>query len=320
MTQNTQSYTNQSTIEDRLAGVLYGVAVSDALGAPLEFLDTETIRRRHGTVREMIGGGWLDVKPGEVTDDTQMTLCVAEGIVENPVAPVVPIGRRFVEWYKSGPKDVGGTCDMSISGAMRFAKNPNSPEAEDWFVASTSTHFNSGYRSAGNGTLMRTAYVGMYYRNEEDVSAYARFISEMTHYDPLAGDACDAYSLMIHRMIRRDADRLAMIPATIKELGYDEVYDCDLLASPAYTPNPSGYVVDSFRAALHCILTTSSFEDAVVKAVNLGGDADTVGAITGGLAGALYGFHAIPARWRDKLEADVAAQIDRLNAAALAQY
>ena len=90
-------------IQDRVRGALYGVAIGDAMGGPLEFLDANEIKMRYGQVREMIGGGWLNLKPGEVTDDTQMTLCVAEGILENPNDPVQTIGRRFIEWYGSKP-------------------------------------------------------------------------------------------------------------------------------------------------------------------------------------------------------------------------
>lgn len=319
MTQNPRSYTTKTNFTDRLSGVLYGVAVGDGLGAPLEFLDASTIRSKYGTVREMIGGGWLNVAPGEVTDDTQMTLCVAEGIEESPYNPIDPIGRRFVEWYKSGPKDVGGTCAMSISGAIRHGSNPIEPSFERWYEASRDTHAMSGGKSAGNGSLMRTAYVGIYYPEEHFVASFAADISQMTHYDTLAADACVAYSLMIHRMIREGNPntRRAIIPETIADCGYSDTYNCEVLGSELFRPQPTGYVVDSFKAALHCILTTDTFEEAVVKAVNLGGDADTIGAITGGLAGALYGFTAIPIRWLTRLDPAISSRIDRLNRIAI---
>ena len=91
-----------------IAGALFGVAVGDALGGPVEFMDPESIARKYGRVSSMIGGGWLSLAPGEITDDTQMTLCVAEGIVENPTAPIEAIGRLFIQWANSGPKDIGG--------------------------------------------------------------------------------------------------------------------------------------------------------------------------------------------------------------------
>ena len=109
-------------LKDKIAGTLYGVVTGDALGAPLEFMNKEEISRKHGRVTEMIGGGWLNVVPGEVTDDTQMTLAVAEGIREEPDNPIQAIGKRFIAWAKSGPKDIGGTCSMSIRWAAFLGK------------------------------------------------------------------------------------------------------------------------------------------------------------------------------------------------------
>ena len=101
----------------KVLGSLLGVAIGDALGGPLEFMTAEEIQAQHGTVREMIGGGWLNLAPGEITDDTQMTLCVAEGIVKNPQYPFVEIGKKFVEWYDSNPKDIGNCCRAVIANA-----------------------------------------------------------------------------------------------------------------------------------------------------------------------------------------------------------
>ena len=85
-------------MKNRIRGTLFGVAVGDALGAPAEFLNADEIKNTYGTLRDMVGGGWLDVRPGEVTDDTQMTLAVAHGITEKPDNPIPAIGRRFIEW------------------------------------------------------------------------------------------------------------------------------------------------------------------------------------------------------------------------------
>ena len=288
-------------MKNRIKGTLFGVAVGDALGAPAEFLTADEIKNMYGTLRDMVGGGWLDVRPGEVTDDTQMTLAVAHGITEKPSNPIPAIGRRFIEWYNSVPKDIGATCAISIGNAI---KN-KAITKEEWFDAAYLTHHSMGGRSGGNGSLMRTAYVGMYYPDELDVIIKAREISRMTHIDWNAGDACVVYCLMINRMIQEAnlTARKAIIPQSIFNIHeLREVYPVSMIASKGFTPNPSGYVVDSFKAALHCVLTTDSLEDAVIKAVNLGGDADTIGAITGGLAGALYGYDAIPARWLEPLE------------------
>ena len=295
----------RSTEFGRIAGALYGVAVGDALGAPLEFMSAEAIAHAYGTVREMIGGGWLNVEPGEVTDDTQMTLAVAYGILECPEKPVEGIGMRFIKWMESGPKDVGSTCATAIRKAQREARRPHSPTQQEWLEASYKTHRMLGGRSAGNGSLMRTAYVGLFYDQEAEVCEKAEAISRMTHYDPIAATDCAAYCMMLNRMVREDdlnarRDIIRVVLAMYSDCS--SRYNYDQLASESFRPNPSGYVVDSFAAALHCIFTTASFEAALVKAVNLGGDADTIGAITGGLAGALYGIAAIPMRWRNTFD------------------
>lgn len=318
-----------SKVIDRVRGALYGVAVGDALGAPLEFMDAESIQRQHGTVRDMIGGGWLNVEPGEVTDDTQMTLCVAHGIVSAPYDPVVSVGVNFLRWADSRPKDIGATCASAISRARYIAakeywstsriwRNDLIPAEDNWRAAALYTHDASGGRSAGNGSLMRTVYAGLYYDKATDACIKAAHISEMTHHDELATEACIAYSVAVFSILfdMSDVERRIVMRDVI-ETASDHRYDFSLLSSDSFTPNPSGYVVDSFSAALHCICTTSSFEEALVKAVNLGGDADTIGAITGGLAGALYGYKAIPGRWTKRLSSELCADMEWLTAEAM---
>lgn len=300
------------SIRDGIYGAMFGVAVGDALGAPLEFMSAGAIQQKYGTVRDMLGGGWLNVAPGEVTDDTQMTMLVARGIAIFPVDPIEAIGRRFVKWAKDGPKDIGATCASSISTAISLAKSKDSPTRLDWSMASKKTHYLFSGRSDGNGTLMRTAYVGLYYPDEKQVSKWAYAISRMTHYGTAAAGACVLYSIMLNKLVGIPdlADRIrfaAEYPGT--SIYCRNEYRYETLISPRFKPNPSGYVVDSFAAALYCIHTTSSFEEALVKAVNLGGDADTIGAITGGLAGAIYGYSNIPQRWLNALDEGVSMGI-----------
>lgn len=314
-----------SKVRDRVRGALYGVAIGDALGAPLEFMDADSIQRQHGTVRDMIGGGWLNVKPGEVTDDTQMTLCVAHGIVSAPDDPVVPVGVNFMKWADSRPKDIGSTCASAISRARYIAsadywhtshiwRSNLIPAEAEWRAAALDVHNASGGRSAGNGSLMRTVYAGLYYDKATDACIKAAHISEMTHHDELATEACVAYSVAVFSILfDMSDDERRIVMRDVIETASDYRYDFSLLSSDSFTPNPSGYVVDSFAAALHCICTTSSFEEALVKAVNLGGDADTIGAITGGLAGALYGYDAIPQRWTKHLSKELCEDMERLT-------
>lgn len=300
----------RNQIRDSIRGAMFGVAVGDALGAPLEFMDADYIKIRHGIVRDMIGGGWLNVRPGEITDDTQMTLAVAHGIAGSPNDPIEAIGRQFVKWANSGPKDIGATCSSSIHRAMHIAENPTSPSKSDWFDAAAATHTRMNGRSAGNGTLMRTAYVGLYYKDEHEVMQKAKQISKMTHYDEETAVDCAVYSAILNRMVEtKSVQTRKKILVHYTSAYCKGRYPYNLLSCPGYSPRPTGYVVDSFAAALHCIFTTDSFENAVIKAVNLGGDADTIGAITGGLAGALYGYEAIPERWINCLTQEDRAEL-----------
>lgn len=296
-------------LRNKIAGALYGVAIGDALGAPLEFMSQEQIANKHGRVTEMIGGGWLDVEPGEITDDTQMTLAVAEGIIANPGDPIQEIGIRFIEWVKSGPKDIGMTCSMSIREAAARS-HQEAPDKTTWFNASEHTSRVNGGRSGGNGALMRTVYPGIYYYWKLEATTQAGNIAKMTHWDKKSTEACILYTEMINLITEADSNDEAWqrIDSTLEGGEYK--------LEPRKDTEPTGYVVDSFKCALHSLATTKTFEDAIIEAANLGGDADTIAAITGGLAGAIYGYKEIPGRWIQTLSPETRAQLDRLVDAA----
>lgn len=274
---------------DRIKGALIGVAVGDAMGGPLEFMSKAAIRAKHGKVTEMIGGGWLDLEPGEVTDDTQMTMCVARGIAENPEDPVPGIGRRFVEWGKSGPKDIGGTCASAIHEAML-----TKPETEtDWLgIGFKIAGINR--MNAGNGALMRTIYPAVYYGDPETRKRMVLSIGRMTHYNEMSDEICVQYADAVHAAIFG---------------GHPSYYNFTQYRKGA---DPTGYVLDSWSNALDAVTYTDTFEDAIIEAVNRGGDADTIGAIAGGLAGAYYGVSKIPARWIKELDPALLSEIDAL--------
>ncbi len=303
--------------ESSIKGALYGVAVGDALGGPVEFMSPESIAQNYGRVTTMIGGGWLNLTPGEVTDDTQMTLCVAEGIVENPRQPIQPIGRRFIQWASSGPKDIGGACAASIHNARRMGGRM-APTAEMWAQAAGLTQKTVGHPVEGNGALMRTVYPGLYYGGG-DIAEYAAMkIAGMTHAGPRSNEACILYTRMVNLLTAsesRPQDAQTPREFLLQHCEAAKEYEAAVKAS-IVTPAPGGYVVDSMRIAVGCMANTSSFEEAVVEAVNLGGDADTNGAITGGLAGAWYGYDAIPEAWIAALAPDVREKLNRLADAA----
>ena len=282
--------------KERIRGVLYGVAVGDALGAPLEFMTAEEILAKYGApVCEMVGGGWLSVVPGEVTDDTQMTLAVADGIAENPENPIPAVGKRFIAWHDSRPKDIGNTCRMAIQTAKLLIAS-NVDETEAWRRAGEEVAARSNGQNAGNGALMRTVYPALYYPRDE-AREKAVTIGAMTHRN----DSSDKYCRLYVELIADALNNPEIALQTVREIA------ADMKDLP-----PTGWVVGSFACAVKAIAQNESFEDAIVQAVNLGGDADTIGAIAGGLAGAIYGYSAIPGRWKSRLSDDVRADLDRL--------
>lgn len=282
-------------IQDRIRGALYGVAIGDAMGGPLEFLDANEIKMRYGQVREMIGGGWLNLKPGEVTDDTQMTLCVAEGILENPSDPVQTIGRQFIEWYDRNPKDIGSTCALAI----RKVKLLSSTKKAAWAAVSRETEQEQHGMNGGNGALMRTIYPAVFYHDPKTRKRYVKAIAEMTHRNDESTDICVQYCDFVHMAV------------------FGDYPDRDRLKHYKENARPTGYVVDTWCNVIDALTETQSFADAIISAINRGGDADTIGAITGGLAGACYGYSAIPKRWIECLDKQLTEELDALTRAAI---
>ncbi len=285
---------------NRLRGGLYGVAVGDALGGTTEFMRTADIRAAHGYLTEIVGGGVWRLEPGEVTDDTMMTLCVAEGILERPEDPMEAIGSRFLAWYSSRPKDVGNTIRCALEAFDG-----------DWFDAAIRTDRSLG-QSGGNGTLMRCLPIALGYPNLADMERVSRMQSRMTHYDARCDEACIIYNRIAARLLTGE-DRMEAVRLEVTGTMYEEVMDgkppaCD----------PTGFVVDTMRLALHYFLVSHEFAEVVQRAANDGGDSDTIGAIAGGLAGIYWGYEGIPARYaesilvREKLD-DIAARLWHLR-------
>lgn len=275
----------------RYEGAILGVAIGDALGAPLEFMTGEEISKKYGTVRDMMGGGWLSVLPGEVTDDTQMTMAVADGILVNPDNPFPEIGKRFIDWYDTKPKDIGNTCRTAIYRA----KSAKADEGEKWREIARQLYTETNGNTAGNGGLMRTIYPAMFYNKY--AGNFAKAIGAMTHSHPESDLAIFTYATVISEILEA--------PEEI-DIGWaKERIEHRMRAMrerlEGKEPKPSGYVIDSAVCAMNAIRDTSNFENALIYAVNLGGDADTIGAITGGLAGAIYGAKEIPLRWLNSL-------------------
>jgi ADP-ribosyl-[dinitrogen reductase] hydrolase len=278
-------------ISDRFRGVILGLAVGDALGGPLEF---QPARSPDNYVTDMIGGGWQQLAPGEWTDDTQLALCILDSLLARKVFDPDDIAHRFVKWMESGPKDIGIATQRVLSSIR---------EGVPWEQASAEAQA-ADPANAPNGSLMRCAPLAMFFFRRPDYAAsLSPVLSRITHAHPDCEAACVVVNVAITHLLNGSS------AADAVEAGYNA---CETVTEPfreriqrimqpTNSTSPTGWVLDTLEVALWSFLHTTSYEAAVVEAVNRGADADTVGAIVGAMAGAHYGRSGIPARWLDTL-------------------
>jgi len=280
-------------IVDRFRGCLVGLAVGDALGAPVEGLGPEEIQRRYGRVTELMGGGWLGLGPGEWTDDTAMMLCIARSIVDKGRFDPNDVAQKFLGWFEAGALGIGRTTYVALEALRRGAS---------WQDAGRMAHDRLGGLSAGNGSIMRCAPIALLDgKDPERLIRDSIDSSLITHWDPRACWGAVALNLAISQLIYKGRDGL--VEGVVGRIDNADVRQAvaEVAGMRVEGIVPSGFVLDTLQAALWCFLNTSSFEDALVTAVNLGGDTDTIGAVCGALAGACYGLGEIPMRWQQPL-------------------
>lgn len=297
------------SIEDRARGAFLGLAVGDALGATLEFEPRDT----HPLHTEMLGDGPFNLKPGQWTDDTSMALALAESLIAHPDFDPTDLMRRFVAWAEDGAYSCTGTCfDIGLTTRQALSRFMRTG---DPFAGSTAPD------TAGNGSLMRVAPVALRALDDEARAVQiARDQSRTTHAAAEAVEACDLFVRILREAIQgagKDALRSRPWDGTAR---IRDIAAGTWRGKARSQIKSSGYVIDTLEAALWCTNQAASFEEALVLAVNLAGDADTVGAVTGQIAGAVFGASAIPQRWlgplawREQLET-LATQLVRLTVA-----
>jgi len=288
--------TDHGSLLDKALGAYLGLALGDALGATVEFMTPREIRHlfaaQGGVHRHIVGGGWLKLAAGQVTDDTTMSLALGEALLRGERAgrpfDTQLIAEAFLAWWRDKPVDCGNTCRRGI---LRFLQQ-----------GSLSGEPNDG--DAGNGALMRNLPVAL--ATLGDDAAFERVSlaqAHVTHHHPLS----DAAVLGIGHLLRdvlAGADEAAQARRVAAFVAANDAF--------RYQPYPgraSGYVVDTVQTVLHCLSSHDDFEAAVTAAVNLGDDADTTGALVGMLAGARCGAQALPGRWLGRLSRTVVQDI-----------
>ncbi|MEU5952748.1 ADP-ribosylglycohydrolase family protein [Streptomyces sp. NPDC047525] len=274
----------------RAAGALVGSAVGDALGAPFEFgLAGDFSARFPGPGRggEMCGGGGWDA--GEATDDTQMAVHVADSLLAHAGLDLPDVFGRFQRWAAAEPKDIGLQTEDVLTNGL------------PWDLAAQ-VHFQVNTRAAGNGSLMRATTAALYFALDGRAATMdaARSIAALTHGDRAAWEGTAIFHELL-RLTLEGADPLDRLPQTLALVHPDHRDRYALALAPYWHPDDAtefnGAVWTCLGSAVWALRATSTYEDAVRAAVDLGGDTDTVAAVTGALAGARYGLTAIPARW-----------------------
>lgn len=290
---------------ERILGGLWGAVIGDALGVPVEF--TGRKERDKDPVTDMRGYGTWNQRPGTWSDDSSLLLCTVESLVNG--FDTQDMGSRFVRFWKEGywtpygkVFDIGGTTRKAIARiAAGVEPQMAGVDSED---------------SNGNGSLMRILPVGLCYADRpiKGLLECVHRVSSLTHRHPRSQMACGIYCLMAAGLISGkkpgeaynraidEAKKLYTTPPFSAEAPhFERILSGRLKALPVDQISSDVYVVHTLEAGIWCVLTSASFREAVLKAVNLGGDTDTTGCVTGGLAGISYGIQDLPTDWIGKL-------------------
>jgi ADP-ribosylglycohydrolase len=299
---------------DRAAGVLLGQAAGDALGVPYEFaLDGKKIPA--GFTPEMKGGGLGPYEPGEWSDDTQMALVIAlelqRGADVRRAGGLDRVALGFLHWLRTGASDVGAQTRGVLEATDRFLdEHPDAVVSAKMHHAASQLHQRTG-RSAGNGSLMRTAPIALRYLRDPVAMADAAYaVSKLTHYDDLAAEACVIWCSAIREAVLSGTvggipDSMSLLPPGRRDFWAGKLQEAVDGRPSDFTPN--GFVVAALQAAWSAVMadplslvtpSEMAFRTGIVSAVKAGDDTDTVAAIAGGLLGGLCGAEAVPAHWR----------------------
>lgn len=288
---------------DKSRSLLFGIATGDALGVPFEFKSRNTVRKNPAT--GMTGYGSYNQPPGTFSDDSSLSFCLAETLIDG--YDIDRLGEYFLRWRDENYwSPLGDSFDIGISTSRALSR-----------LAKGESPLNSGCTEEGangNGSLMRIAPLVFYTKDMPIDKRFeiAKEVSAITHAHIRSVIACfyyveflrlllqgkdkfDAYEILkkqVTEFLKQksiDSEEISLfdrlLKGNIRELGENEI-------------SGSGYVVHTIEAAVWCLLNTDNYADAVLKAVNLGEDTDTTAAVTGGLAGLLYGVEAIPSEWK----------------------
>ena len=289
---------------ERIRGSILASAVGDALGATNEFKTLQQIER-DPPVTELIGGGWLSLPAGEITDDTQMMRCILASYAHG--YSLEDLARRFVAWLEADPPDVGILTRQALEHVQRGI-SPRESGRIAWEK--------SGYCSAGNGAIMRCAPTGALRLHDREARVLETVeIARLTHFDQRCVESSLWQNACIAALIAGNSVAVSLEFAVSEVIWARDT--CDLLTPavendvlewiakahdlPVHGLDTSGYTLATAQVGAWALLHADTLEAGLIVVTNLGGDADTTGAVTGALLGAKFGANAIPKRWLEAL-------------------
>ena len=300
---------NKSETKDfnNILSSIVGFTVGDALGVPVEFKSRQKLESN--PLKEMIGYGFHKVPEGTWSDDSSMMLATMDSIIEKKDIDYNDIMKKFCDWYADSKYTATGiTFDIGISTSKALQKFYNG-------LSALECGGNREYDN-GNGSLMRLLPIVLYSSynnlNEEQEIELISNSSSLTHNHEISKLGCKIYTDFVKSLLKGQTKAQAFNDILSKDYSehysngsinyYKRLLNIKFPKLSSSEINSSGFIVDTLEASIWCLLTTSSYENAVVKAINLGNDTDTIGAITGSMAGILYGYESIPKRWISKLK------------------
>ncbi|AZA78566.1 ADP-ribosylglycohydrolase family protein [Chryseobacterium sp. G0186] len=308
-------------MENRIKAGIMGVCIGDALGVPVEFKKREDLKI-NPVIKMLEYMSWNQPK-GTWSDDSSLTLCLAEQLIKG--YDLEKIGQSFVKWYKYGHWTAHGKL-FDIGGTTRHALAR--------LIKGESARFSGNIfeEDNGNGSLMRILPLAFYLENEDSIQKLyntVKEVSTITHGHFRSVFACFIYVIFAIQLLKgkdkkeayTNTQKIVLEYALEQGFNPDEIVlfnkilKHDISGYPENEIKSGGYVLHSLEASLWCFLNSESYSEAVLKAINLGEDTDTTGAITGGIAGIYYGFESIPKEWMNELvrKDDIEALCQRLE-------
>ena len=301
------SITSSNDINDKMKAGILGFAVGDALGVPVEFISREILQK--SLLKDMTGYGTYKVPEGTWSDDTSLMLATMDSIIEIKDIYFEDIMSKFADWINNSKYTATNELfDIGISTKKAIMNFIDGKDIMDCGM--------TGIKENGNGSLMRILpfiyYLKFHNLNEDEKTLLINYASSLTHAHEISKLGCNIYTDYV-TLLLDGVDKIKALEllknndyskyyskSAIKE--YSRILKGNLMETTIDEIKSTGYVVHSLEASIWCTITNNNYEDAVITAVNLGDDTDTIGAITGAINGIIYGIDAIPERWLEKLK------------------